>query len=458
MKPQMNFVPHGLMAAVLLSTALHVQAQSPVPVATAPATAGASAIGPAARWINASAVNLRSHPDMTGMVMQRLAAGTPLLLLRDQQHAGFCEVELPQGPTGFVACKFLGDAAPTPNTTGSTSPQVALMRTFWQQPSWGGLEGFARQLEEARNPMDGSTGQRAINDLQTPPVLNAELERMKAYLAKGVYGAAPPPMQSWDELKKEALADKSSLPTSDEGVVVGSFSTALVRALELPTIRPSLFKSEADIAPLGESIEGVGGRFGIVTTYRTHGRRADDYWQGLWDIGRVSMTLTQPIVRTTLFRDGHVRQQPTRLAQDLVLRLDEDEKGCPGYVDGFTFGDADAAMTKKQGLPPRDGVGKGSLVSLVTRDGLPAAPSKPVVTRHALDRQLTGFVKGTWMHFDLNGDGVVDLAVWEGVGKGPGHMDGPTTTDDAHLRLFMVNIAGQWKVLGSDAFGYGCGC
>ena len=59
---------------------------------------------------------------------------------------------------------------------------------------------------------------------------------------------------------------------------------------------------------------------------------------------------------------------------------------------------------------------------------------------------------------DLDGDGIPDLLVWEGQGKGPGHLEGITTTDDRWLKVTLVNLGGRWKVLASDAFDYGCGC
>ena len=89
---------------------------------------------------------------------------------------------------------------------------------------------------------------------------------------------------------------------------------------------------------------------------------------------------------------------------------------------------------------------------------MPANEAPPVVTSHALERERTGFVRGTWLHFDLDADGVFDLAVWEGTGTGPGHMGEVPKTDDAYYRLFFANIAGRWHVLGNDQFGYGCGC
>ena len=93
-----------------------------------------------------------------------------------------------------------------------------------------------------------------------------------------------------------------------------------------------------------------------------------------------------------------------------------------------------------------------------TRLALPVKTAPPAVQTIRLDRAATGFVRATQLHFDLDGDGHPDLVAWEGVGRGPGHLDGETKTDDAWYRLVFVNIAGRWHVLGADSFAYGCGC
>jgi hypothetical protein len=100
----------------------------------------------------------------------------------------------------------------------------------------------------------------------------------------------------------------------------------------------------------------------------------------------------------------------------------------------------------------------GSLFAFYTATALARQQAIRTETPMKMDRNATGFARGTQMHFDLDADGIPDLAVWEGEGKGPGHLEGATTTDDRWYRLALVNIAGRWKVLGSDAFSYGCGC
>jgi hypothetical protein len=137
---------------------------------------------------------------------------------------------------------------------------------------------------------------------------------------------------------------------------------------------------------------------------------------------------------------------------------------CEGWTAGFAFGAADAgpwrffgqfaaANRKQEANPP------GSLFAFYTTLALPPGPAVVRQARMALDRAGTGFVAGTHLYYDLDKDGVADLAVWEGQGKGPGDVVQQTTpTDDRWYRLVLVNINGIWKVLGSDTFSYGCGC
>jgi hypothetical protein len=243
----------------------------------------------------------------------------------------------------------------------------------------------------------------------------------------------------------------------------------LVNAIELPPVRRSLFTDQADIAPPQESTTGLSGRFHVIHAWRTRqrGRPGDaDAYEGVWDIKNATASLVLPVFTATLHRDGHVDSVRSFAPQTVSLRSDfVDEPMCEGYEDGFAFGDADTAIWRYlnpdlnqeilQALPKRS---PGSLLQFHLRKAPPQATAQMSITRQVLDRQATGFIKATSVQFDLDHDGEPDLVVWEGVGHGPGHLGPRTETDDAWLRVFFVNIAGHWKVLGSDHFGYGCGC
>ncbi|MCL2524530.1 MAG: hypothetical protein FWF20_05510 [Betaproteobacteria bacterium] len=132
-------------------------------------------------------------------------------------------------------------------------------------------------------------------------------------------------------------------------------------------------------------------------------------------------------------------------------------------MGGFGYGDADhgtwryyeedAAAQKKANKNPAR-----SLYVFYTTVDLPRATALHTETSVKMDRDATGFVRGAYLYYDLNAGGIPDLAVWEGEGKGPGHLDGPTKTDVRWYRLVLVNIDGAWKILGDDQFGFGCGC
>jgi len=369
---------------------------------------------------------------------------------------------------------------------GSRNPQYDPARLFWLAPSWAGLEAYALQLNETRLPpaIDVAAAERRDAFARAP---DATLERMKAHLAQGIHGPAAPRFVAWDEIGRQAraLAATPERAAGDDqrwttlGNQLGLWvpfanqyqdlttgprlAAGLVQAIALPTATPSWFKEAGDIAALGEDAAQLSGRFAVVHSYRTQPRapKSELNWtfDGLWDIGAVTVALTRPILRNTLFRDGRITSAPTHASRKQITWGGSEAPMCHGWLPGFAYGDADARLWESDRdraalkLHPKD-----SLVGLHTRRALPLNSAPPVVQTIRLDRAATGFVSATQMHFDLDGDGHADLVAWEGVGRGPGHLDGETKTDDAWYRLFFVNIAGRWVVLGADSFSYGCGC
>lgn len=469
------------------------------------ARAGENGIPADQRWVTGTGLTLRAAPAVDAAVTARLSLNSIVKLVREVPGGGYCEVLAAGASSGFTACRYL---APTPvvlaHVLGSRPPEQApspdfnLERGFWMAPGWTALERYADYLK-TRAPQVPANG---------PWPRDEALERMKAHLALGIYGPRPVPFADWATLKRKAAQfielDQDAQRLRKQGKKAeqelfrvetlmsrlsgdlemgigitgplhdrisgdgGAMRTAqLVNALAFPTAAPSLFRSEAELAPPGSSAEEVSGRFGIVfrqlVSRRPVPASPDGGTGGLYDMLARTQVLVRPVQRVHLFTDGRLSQEPSLLRASGTLWRDVDEPMCEGWSPGFAFGASDpgvwryfnndaAAYEKENRNPP------GSLFAFYTPAAMPAGPARRVETPVRLNRDATGFVQGTHWHFDIDGDGNADLSVWEGLGKGPGHLDGVTQTDDRWYRLAMVNINGTWKVLGHDTFGYGCGC
>jgi hypothetical protein len=305
------------------------------------------------------------------------------------------------------------------------------------------------------------------------------LDRMKAHLAKGVLGPAPPPLVAWNDIQRWADEMRAPQPESEIPDALGLYAplfnllqplhqehvkaaAAAMRSIALPSASPSWFKDGRDIARLDDTTAGLSGRFGIVHTYRMQPRAPIDgsiVAEGLWDIGAYTVALTRPVTRTTLWRDGRMQGAATHAGRKQIAWGTEDGPMCWGWAGGFAHGDADAKLLAAlQDSSARPSRSEDRLVTFITRQPLPAGRARTATQRLTLDRDASAFVRATQTHFDLDNDGHFDLIAWEAVGRGPGHLDGPAKSDDAWYRLFFVNIAGRWFVLGHDVFSYGCGC
>lgn len=353
---------------------------------------------------------------------------------------------------------------------------------FWMAPSWLALEEYAQYLKD-RPP--------AVPE-QGPWPRDEALERMKAHLALGIHGPRPQPYADWVALKrKAALAEcRRELATGignqlqyqlGLGDVMGDDQGAplainLVQALELPVIRPSLFRSEAHIAPPGISAVQASGRFGIVVRQVVTARPGPDTGAastaGLYDMLARTEMLVRPVQRVQLFRDGRLHATANRLRRTETLWRAVNEPMCEDWAPGFAYGHADASASMWRSAEFGDSEESGNGAAGVRLNGNPAgslfafyttiALPKPVALRSTtalkLERKAHWFVSGVFQHYDLDHDGIADLTVWEGRGRAAVHMGGIGTIDESWYRLALININGAWKVLGSDAFRYGCGC
>ena len=198
------------------------------------AESGTSADGEIAlrRWISAPGVNLRSRPALDAPVLQRMTKNTQVRLEGTEDEA-FCAVSVTNNDgariSGFTACRYLAKTARPDDTLPS-----------------------ALFSSESR----------------------ADDER----LARGTFGQAPLPSRSWAELKASAMslrpgtqgessqpAEVATVNTLMETLSLWSIereperpgvAVDLVRAIELPAVAPSMFRSPSEIGPPFEDAVG----------------------------------------------------------------------------------------------------------------------------------------------------------------------------------------------------------
>jgi hypothetical protein len=436
------------------------------------------------RWVIGAGVNLREQANLTAPVLARMALNTTVNLIATVPNSKYCEVELVVSgqiaQRGFTACEFLGanvvklrEIANAYLEDGKTpNPNYNPERAFWLKPSYEALAEYGRHLERKRNAPSNEAEGIFLADRPKIP----EFERMKEHLGKGILVAAPTPYWRWEELKALALSSDAQTrleKMTDSRLIFHYLKVPLISAIELPIITSSYFQNHNEIAAPKSYIETefVASRFQIIqivkTKYDKLLTKEDGYERhGLWDISKVSRSLAQPVIKNTFSRaGGEIQSESSYLHQTYAEHGDTDGVMCEGYEgDGFEFGDADPKIAinyAKNGGHPEYAQPKKAgnrLMYFFTRKPLPQQTVLVSVVKQKFNRAKTGFVSATEFHFDINSDGIPDILVWEGTGIGPGHLDGPTKTDDAWYRIFFVNIAGQWHLLGTDSFSYGCGC
>ncbi|HMS27145.1 MAG TPA: hypothetical protein PKC80_07195 [Burkholderiaceae bacterium] len=471
------------------------------------------------RWVNGSGVNLREQASLAAPVITHMVLNTTVNLIAATTNGKFCEVELVADgqPTlhGFTACEYLSTSIIKPREISNVylddnktpNPNYNPERAFWLKPSYEALAEYGRYLERKRkNPKNDTEAEQLAGRPKIP-----EFERMKEHLAKGILLTPPAPYLRWVDLKAKArnmrneerkvikkfgsidnvkskdwigsTLDKQSeyligvldLRTLDGnqgrfGIYVPPKLLSFIEYLELPTITSSYFQNQNEIAAPTTHTEKIAAKFQIIQTIQTRYNKLltkDDQFEraGIWDISEVTRSLTHPVFKNTLFNLGNnIQSESTYLRVTYPEVGDTELSMCEDYEGGFDFGDADPMISinyaKNNGhadyeRPKKNG---NKLMYFFTKHPLPQQTSSVNVVKQKLIREKTGFVASKEFHFDINSDGITDLLVWEGVGIGPGHLDGPTKTDDAWYRAFFVNIAGHWHLLGTDTYSYGCGC
>lgn len=482
------------------------------------------------RWVSGSNVNLRSAASLEAAIIKRLAINTQVkLLIAAVEGQKFCEVETLSSEKGFVACQYL--SAQTITTVqassdvlagGKPNPDVNPERAFWLNPSADTLIEYARELtatrltaaqlasEEARRPKEFKYNEKSNHPilepiLQRPKVL--KLEAMKDHLAKGVI---PRPVEhpliaykniqemermqaslsvkanqgvphNAIEISRAAELEKFKNRTLENANVKAHYFEELVflsKYIPLPKVTTSYFTQAGEVVPPSAKAEQVSAVLSVPHTVQTSsgprwvpgGHYGSVHIGGVWDFGTVAVQLSQPILRTTIFRSGKLE-----VNQDSLLRswyITEDGDGdCPV---GFSFGKPSVNMSTAdlkyddKGLivetRPRVPYTGNALLNFYSRyptatdrAEIKSRRSKQKVSFKDFNFSALNISSSELILVDLDGDGIDDFAIWEATGLSPNEIHAPAR-DDPYLRYFFVNVKGEWFYFDRDEYVYGCGC
>lgn len=435
----------------------------------APKRAGEGGVPPDRRWVAGSGLMLRAQAQRDAPVLGRLALNTELTLGNDQSASanGYCAVETvpiagAAALKGFTACQYLASSPIAPERMSvaevwdgertAPNPDFNPRRLFALEPSWNSM---ARYINQQNAPCDDE-GKCPLRDADVADVL-ADMRRQ----LHGQFVAetqAPVPLAHWPQIAAGTPATvRSDFPLHAWNQEGEDGSQALGRALSVPAVRPSWFRDEEELASPGTSLSGLAHRFHakkqLFVGALLPGHSADDDSQ----VAR----LTRPLHRIELLADGSVTSKletPEVVNDAWDPDRDYNCEGWPG--PGFAFGDVDAATRQRNQFadvsPPPGGPLR--IFWFYSNRALPAGKAQTQREVVKLDRRTTGFVSMELRRIDLEGDGVPDLLWVQATGRGPGHLQGPPAHDDPWYRLLLVNIGGEWRVLGEDQIIYGCGC
>jgi Bacterial SH3 domain len=419
------------------------------------------------RWVHGSWVNVRSTASLKGEVVARLTANTQVTVLADRGE--WCEVSAKTPDVrGFMSCKLLGDkplllsdVGTAPPYGGKADPRYSPTRAFWIAPSVVRLQAAAEffwttMLSDTQRQKERPERIEDWNQQPAPvrfPI--PEFDAMKVLLQNGVVAAEErrPPIIRWSELK-EVSADRARESSLLLGKWIDPNALELMHQGRLDPVKPSLFKRVEDLAPAGATVEELSAQFGIRERLRVlsgpqwvHHRNDNPAVAGMWDIGSYEITLDKPVVEYVVGRGGLAAAMEWEPSVTQDVQVDE---GCDS---GFGL-----APRSLRPLPDYPRI-KDPLVWIYTPKALPyknvaikvLAKRFEPQTDNKRSRQGSAFTLLVMHEIDLDGDGIVDLMAWEGMGRLT--MDaGPNAGDTATLRIHFANIAGEWYLLNFDSF------
>lgn len=439
-------------------TLCRVPVAGPVAAVAWALLSGAAVAAPA--WVDATRLALRASPAAESDALQHLPANTAVEV--QSRSNRWCAVRVPAlGISGFVACRFLserplraadfGQALDRPDLPASERLEL-LQKRFWVEPNWPDFEAYGRLLVETQLTP-------AVRRLEDTDGLNrperAEWQAMKARLQQGWTGG---------RLKSSTVSPSGAvLPALSVFLPKVGVSRLDLRSYEL-IVGPMAGGSHGRLRlvhlieksrPTDELLEQWLSRFAGSRRFKASafGAPAVPNYGGLvggaWDVGSVHIELPgSGVPMAALGRDGvvdHVRAQAIWRSLDAsdaecdqigreVITLSKplpEQRAGAGYLS-FVFG-----------LPRLDLIRRLSALSVEKPDSW--AEQHDV----DLDESLNAlrFTPLSIDIFDLDGDGVADLAFvsWAADAQ---LSTGPQVTRNVQV---FANVQGRWTLRATHA-------
>ena len=388
---------------------------------------------PPTAYVHASRVALRAQMSTTAPAVGYLTTNTAVDI---QERSGeWCRVRSASPPqSGFVACRFLGDAPLTLEAVAvrlgeeNLPPRDRLdwvSRGFWIAPSIVRLESVGAQMTEVLLSDAAREQEMLTGTPRRPP--NGEFDAMKRRLAAGVVPDA-----------------RDHTPRSGEGTE-RYYDESVQRAMKrtpLPQISPSFFRAGEPLfvvalGPFGLAEQG-GIAIGLADALSAVHQMPltmrvlapVDFYHGgpigVWDISLVGVTFAKPVTLHGITTRGDV----TGL-EISSLRAQMGNQPCTGS--------AMSVVSKR--------VNSRWLAASLGWAGKPAASIPTVTTTQIAGK--TQIERFTAQSFDLNADKVADFLAWTGL------MAAVIEEGAIPWKAVFANVEGKWVLV---AFVHGVDC
>jgi|JI9StandDraft_2_1071091.scaffolds.fasta_scaffold61918_1 uncharacterized protein YgiM (DUF1202 family) len=440
-------------------------------------------------FIIGSLVNVRSAPSINAPIVGRLVVNTSVKIKDTTAGSGFCEISYELEKTGYIVCRLIGnepiaqrDIGDPFDQKGNPNPLYSATKAFWLKPSVDNLLAAGKHFEALMlKPGEFDAEQKAAVENGRLTKIRRfaipEFEAMKNFMRNGVKGFFGVTQNEtyrlspkWKEIKKIASSDSNSSSLSSEAELINnlhpmwglrSTPMELIRALELPPTKSSYFVDAGHLLPPHITTETASAQFdipyrAIVTSgpkWIPAGHYNDGYVFGAWDVGAIETNLVSEVKKHTLHRDGRILSETSSIPGGRYPDVDADGDSCNL---GYSWGDAGDSINRAVfGSTQTNEKTENRLFYFYSKQDLPRAQAK--VIRAKKKFSSARFIAAETLAFDIDGDGVSDIFVWEGTGISEQEIHDPGSAQ-ANYRMVFVNISGEWHLFLVDEFLYGCGC